>query len=268
MGRSEETVHVMFEEERKRRITEQVQEQGNVTVTELAAVFQVSESTIRRDLRELEEAGKIARTHGGAIALEQEKNEPTFLEKEDRFRTQKEAIALKALSLIEEGDTIFLDSGTTTYYLAKLLKSFVRLTVVTNSPMIVQELNQCPSIQLLVVGGSLRHNTQAIVGPYADRMIRTLHCDKLFLAINGIDRVYGLTTPNVEEAETKRQMVAAARQVILLADHSKYGKITLTKVAELAEIHQFIVDRALPAKAIEELQSEGIRILLAGGEQP
>jgi len=257
----------MFEEERKRSIMEQVQEQGKVTVGELAALYQVSESTVRRDLRELEEAGKICRTHGGAMALQEEKNEPSFGEKEDRFRPQKEAIALKALSLIEEGETIFLDAGTTTFYLAKLLKTFARLTVVTNSPMIVQELNQCKNIQLIVVGGSLRHNTQAIVGPYADRMIRTLHCDKLFLAINGIDREYGLTTPNVEEAETKRQMVQAARQVILLADHSKYGKITLAKVADLADVHQFIVDRAISAKAVEELQSEGIRILLAGGDE-
>lgn len=256
----------MFEEERKRKITDQVQEQGKVTVAELAEAFQVSESTIRRDLRELEEAGRIYRTHGGAMALQQDAGEPSFVEKEDRFRAQKEAIALKALALIEEGDTIFLDSGTTTYCLAKLLKTFSRLTVVTNSPMIVQELNQCKNIHLILIGGILRHNTQAVVGAYADRMIRSLHCDKLFLAINGIDREYGLTTPNVEEAETKRQMVQAARQVILLADHSKYGKITLAKVADLADIHQFIVNRAISPKAVEELQSEGIRVILAGGE--
>ncbi|MBW5447537.1 DeoR family transcriptional regulator [Cohnella sp. CFH 77786] len=254
---------MLFEEERKRQIAGYVQERGRASVPELAERFQVSESTVRRDLRDLEDAKQLRRTHGGAVALQQDGPEPSFVEKEDRFRAQKEAVAKQAVSFIEEGDTVFLDSGTTTYYLAKLLKSFQKLTVVTNSNMVAQELSQVKQLHLLLTGGTLRHETQAMVGPLADRAIGSLKVDKLFLAINAIDAESGLTTPNLTEAETKRSMMRSARQVILVTDHSKFGKVSFAKVADLSEIHHCVVDDEVAREVVQEMEAEGIKVTIA-----
>lgn len=251
---------MLFEEERKRKIVEYIQSHGRALVPELADRFQVSESTVRRDLRELEEAKLLRRTHGGAVLLQQDSVEPSFVEKEDRYRLQKEGVAQKALSFIEEGDTIFLDSGTTTYFIAKHLRNFQKLTVVTNSNMVVQELNQLKHLDLLLTGGTLRYETQAMVGPIADRAIDSIRVDKLFLAINGIDPDAGLTTPNLTEAETKRRMIQSAKQVILVTDHSKFGKVSFAKVAELSDIHHCIVDDELPAQSVRAMEAEGIKV--------
>lgn len=257
----------MFEEERKQKIAEYVISRSRASVQELAALFQVSESTVRRDLRDLEETKPLRRTHGGVVAIQnQEPFEPSFEEKEDRLRPQKEAVAKKAISFIDEGDTIFLDSGTTTYYLAKQLKSFKQLTVVTNSVMVAQELKSVNQIDVLLTGGTLRRETQAMVGPIAIQSIGSIRVDKLFLAINGIDPEAGLTTPNLLEAEVKRSMIRSAKQVILVTDHSKYGKITFAKVADLSEIHHCIInDDALTEQAAKEMELEGIKVTLARG---
>lgn len=254
----------LFEEERKREIAQYVQSRGRALVPELAVQFNVSESTVRRDLRDLEEARQLRRTHGGAVAIEQDSVEPTFIEKEDRYRSQKEEIARSALAFIEEGDTIFLDSGTTTYYLAQHLKDFQELTVVTNSNMVAEVLKQAKHIQILLTGGTLRHETQAMVGPLANRSIGAIRVNKLFLAMNGVDTDAGLTTPNLTEAETKRCMIQAANQIILVADHSKFGQISFAKVADLAEIHHCIVDEAVSEQAIGEMEAEGIKVTIAG----
>ncbi|WP_270166842.1 DeoR/GlpR family DNA-binding transcription regulator [Paenibacillus sp. SYP-B4298] len=255
---------MLFEEERKRKIAEYVQTRSRASVPELAAHFQVSESTVRRDLRDLEGEKLLRRTHGGAVALElQDSREPSFVEKEDRLAEQKELVAEAALSFIQEGDTIFLDSGTTTYRLAKRLKRLGKLTVVTNSTMVMQELHSSPMIELVMTGGSLRHETLAMVGPIADRAIASVRVEKLFLAINGIDPESGLTTPNLTEAQTKRMMMESAKQVYLLTDHSKYGKVAFAKVADLSEVHHIIVDDGISARAVQEMESEGIQVTIA-----
>jgi DeoR family fructose operon transcriptional repressor len=255
---------VLFEEERKQKIAEYVQARSRASVPELAGYFGVSESTVRRDLRDLEEAGQLRRTHGGAVAIQlQENQEPTFVEKEDRFRQQKELVAEAAAAFIQEGDTIFLDSGTTTFQLAKRLKTVGRLTVVTNSAMAVQELSQYRNIELVVTGGSLRPETQAMVGPVANRSIASIRVDKLFLATNGIDPVGGLTTPNLIEAETKSCMMDSAKRVILLTDHSKYGKVSFAKFGDISDIQHCIIDEGISAQAVKDLESEGIQVTIA-----
>ncbi|MNJ50381.1 Glucitol operon repressor [compost metagenome] len=254
----------LFEEERKREIAQYVQRQGRALVPELAEQFKVSESTVRRDLRDLEEAKQLRRTHGGAVAVEQDNAEPTFVEKEDRYRSQKEEIARSAAAFIEEGDTIFLDSGTTTYYLAQHLKDFQELTVVTNSNMVAEVLRPAKHIQILLTGGTLRHETQAMVGPLANRSIEAIRVNKLFLATNGVDTDAGLTTPNLTEAETKRCMIHAAKQIILVADHSKFGQISFAKVADLSEIHHCIVDDAVSEQVVGEMEAEGVKVTIAG----
>lgn len=242
---------------------EQIKLQSRVSVPELSQYFNVSESTIRRDLKELEDAKLIRRTHGGAIAIESVNFEPTYLEKEDQFRKEKEAIAKKAVEFIHEGDTLLLDSGTTIFHLVKELKKFDKLTVVTNSLIFAQELQDSQGIDVMITGGFLRKETLALVGPLAEQSLNKMKVDIAFIGTNGIDLIEGITTPNLVEAETKRKMIQSAKQVVLLADHSKLGKVAFAKVAELSEINKLIIDQEVPESVINSLKNLGMDVYTA-----
>ncbi len=252
----------LYSEERKKKILDFIQKHGKASVQELTEVFQVSESTVRRDLNDLEDAKLLKRAHGGALSLQNVNFEPTVGEKMVTHIKEKHAIAKKAVELIEEGDTILLDAGTTTFELAKELKTFSNLTVVTNDINISQELLHHPGIEIMVTGGMLRKETQAMVGPVAEQSLGMIRVDKLFLAINGLDLEAGLTTPNLIEAATKRKMITIAKQVILLADHSKLGKVYRAKVADIAEVNHVILDNALDEEILNQFKTTGISVHL------
>lgn len=253
-------VPIVYSEERKLIILEYVQQYSRASVQELSEHLQVSESTIRRDLKELEEAKLLSRTHGGAISLQGVNFEPTYREKEDKFRQEKAAIARKAVELIEEGDTILMDSGTTTFHMVQELKSFSRLTVVTNSLFLAQELQSIPGIDVLITGGALRRETLALVGPIAEQALDRVWVDKAFIATNGLDLGAGLTTPNLIEAAMKSKMIKTAKQVILLADHSKVGKVAFARFAEITEIQKCIIDNGVPERIVKEMRKIGIDV--------
>lgn len=250
----------MYSEERKMKILEYINKKSRASVQELSSIFDVSESTIRRDLQELEDAKLLRRTHGGAVSLQSVNFEPTFQEKEDKFRLEKEAIAARAVEFVQEGDTILLDSGTTILHLAKKLKKFSRLTIVTNALNFAQEFQDVQGIDVVLLGGMLRKETLALVGPLAEQSLSKLRVDKAFIATNGIDGVEGLTTPNMIEAATKRKMIKTAKQVILLTDHSKVGKVAFAKFADLKEIDKCIIDDAVSENFIQELARIGIDV--------
>jgi len=254
---------MLYGEERKKLIVEHVNQNGRASVQELCAEFQVSESTVRRDLKELEEEKLIKRAHGGAVSLQSVNFEPSFSEKEDKFQSEKKAIAEVAVSLIEEGDTILLDSGTTTFYMLEGLKQFSRLTVVTNSLVIALELQFHTKIDVLVLGGSLRSDTISLVGPVTNQSLNMIRVDKVFIGTNGIDLQEGLTTPNILEAETKKRMIHAAKQVIVLTDHSKVGKVSFAKIEELTNIDKCITDSKAPQIFINGLEEKGVDVYVA-----
>ncbi|MDC3417427.1 DeoR/GlpR family DNA-binding transcription regulator [Aquibacillus salsiterrae] len=252
----------MFMEERKEKILAYIKNQTRATVHDLTSYFQVSESTIRRDLKELEESNHIKRTHGGAVLAQSVSYEQTMLEKEKEFVEEKQAIARKAVTFIEPGDTILLDSGTTTYELSKELKSLPKLSIVTNSVAIMQELAKNPSHDVMLLGGSFRRETSALVGPFAEQSLKMIRIDKAFIGINGIDLKEGiLTTPNLMEATIKRLMIERARQSILLSDHSKVNKVNFAKVADLNDINDYIFDE-LPLDVTERIESYGVNVHL------
>jgi DeoR family fructose operon transcriptional repressor len=252
----------LYSEERKKIVLDYIQKYGKASVQELTEVLQVSEATVRRDLKDLEDAKLLKRTHGGALSLQNVNFEPTVGEKKVTHLKEKHAIAKKAVKLIDEGETILLDAGTTTFELAKELKSFAKLTVVTNAINISHELLSHPGIEVLVVGGMLRKETLAMVGPVAEQSLDMIRVDKLFLAINGLDLEAGLTTPNLIEAATKRKMIKIAKQVFLLADHSKVGKVSQAKVADIFEVNQVILDNAVAEDTLNQLKKMGITVHL------
>ena len=249
----------MFAEERKQRILAVLHQKPAVRVTELGRALRVSEASIRRDLADLERTGLLKRTHGGAIGARMAAIEPSLAEKEDQYQAEKAAIARLAATLVQPGDTIFLDAGSTTRQIARQLRHHHGITVVTNALNIAWELASS-DLDLLVTGGQVRRGILSQVGPLADHVIGAVHVDKLFLGANGVDINKGVTTPNLQEAQTKRAMVERASEVILVADHSKFGRITFGRICGLDRIHRVISDDGLPAAAATALSALGLKV--------
>jgi DeoR family fructose operon transcriptional repressor len=240
---------------------EYIYERRRATVAELSELFQVSEATVRRDLKEVEEANLVRRTHGGAIPPERVGFEPSFNEKKDQYAAEKQRIAEKAVDLIREGETVLLDSGTTTHQLARLLHRFSRLTVVTNSNNILQELQPAEHLELISTGGTVRRDTQSLVGPIAERALEMIKVDKAFLGTNALDLEEGISTPNLLEAQVKKAMIRAAKEVILLCDRSKLNRIAFAKVSPLSSVDILITDRQAPPDFLDRVREQGVRVI-------
>src|SRR5688572_24549599 len=222
----------MFAEERKQQILAALRRAPAVRAAELGRTLRTSLASIRRDLADLERSGLLKRTHGGAISNSLAASEPSLAQKEDQYQAEKAAIARLAASLVQPGDTVFLDAGSTTRQIARELRHHRNVTVVTNALNVAGELTSS-DLDVILTGGQLRRGVLSQVGPIAEQTIAGLHVDKLFLAANGIDLAKGVTTPNVAEARTKHAMVENAREVILVADHSKFGRVTFGRVCGL-----------------------------------
>ena len=258
----------MFVEERKQRILTALHRTPAVRVAELSRTLRVSTASIRRDLADLERAGLLKRTHGGAVTPRLAALEPSLAEKEDQHHAEKAAIAALAVGLIEQGDTILLDSGSTTRQIARELRHHRDVIVVTNALNIAWELASS-DLEVVLTGGQLRRGILSQVGPLADQAIASLHVDKLFLAANGIDLEKGVTTPSLIEAETKRTMVGRATRVILVADHTKFGRVTFSRICSLGEVHDLVTDDRLPASTAKTIADLGVRVHLASpGARP
>ncbi|MTH53501.1 DeoR family transcriptional regulator [Bacillus mangrovi] len=252
----------MFSEERQLKIIDFITSHSRASVQDLSNFLQVSESTIRRDLKELQKNNQIHRTHGGAVSLDNVNYEPTIRAKEIEYVQEKVAIAKKAVQWIQDGDTILLDSGTTTLPMMNELKEFKNLTIVTNSVLLLRDYSPIPGVHLIFLGGSLRQETLAAVGPFAEQNLSMIRVDKAFVAINGIHLSEGLTTPNLTEARIKKMMIQNAQSVILLSDSSKAGKICFSKVADLEEIDVLISDAGLDPAIKEDIERRGIKVQL------
>ncbi|OLN29726.1 DeoR/GlpR family DNA-binding transcription regulator [Desulfosporosinus metallidurans] len=250
----------MFAEERKAEILQLMESGQPVKVGDLSQRFDVSESTIRRDLQELENVGLIQRTHGGAISV-QSSFELSYQEKEIRFYDEKQKIAKAAVDLVKDGETVFLDTGTTTLQIAFALRGKT-ITVATNSMDIAQVFAEDPQVEVIVLGGSLRKNIRSLVGFLTNEMLAKLHFDKVFLAANAVDLELGVTTPNLMEAETKRHMVKAGKEVILVVDHSKLWEKAMCKICSLSEINLLLSDDGVDEADIKRL-SEYVQVQIA-----
>ncbi|WP_214881227.1 MULTISPECIES: DeoR/GlpR family DNA-binding transcription regulator [unclassified Exiguobacterium] len=221
----------MLTKQRHQLILQRLSEQKVVKLKELVDLTDSSESTIRRDLTDLEEEGYLARVHGGATLIATPDEEPTFEEKRDRFVDEKVAIARKAATFIEDGMSIYLDAGTTTQAMVPFLEG-KKIVVVTNSLPIANELFDL-DIKTFVIGGELKRSTQALVGYNARESMMNYRVDLAFLGMNGIDLEAGYTTPDPEEALVKKTAIELAQTSFVLADASKIGKRTFSRVATL-----------------------------------
>lgn len=250
----------MFAEERRNEILNLIESGKPVKVGDLSQRFGVSESTIRRDLQELENGGVIQRTHGGAISV-QSSFELSYQEKEVRNFEEKQKIARAAAELVKDGESVFLDSGTTTLQIALALRG-KSITIATNSMDVAQVFSDDSSVEVIVLGGSLRKSIRSLVGYLTNEMLGRLHFDKVFLAANAVDPELGVTTPNLIEAETKSHMVRAGKEVILVMDHSKIWEKSMCKICSLDEINLLLTDDGLEESEVKGL-SQYVQVQIA-----
>lgn len=255
---------VVFAEERKTKILELLARNKKLLVPELCEYFKVSPATIRNDLRELGESGLLKRTHGGALLNEKARYEPDSYQKQISYASQKRDIARMAYSLIDDGDTIALDTGTTTMELARLLADRKGITVVTNDLQIASMLESNDGISVILTGGTLKRKFHCLIGPMAVSALRGLNVDKAFMGTNGITLAQGCTTPDLEQAEIKKSMVAIASEVVVLADNSKFGRKSFAGFLALDDIGTVISDTGLPESEKIPYLECGIKFLSAG----
>jgi DeoR/GlpR family transcriptional regulator of sugar metabolism len=250
--------------QRQTLILERVREQGGVRVTDLVRELGVSDMTVRRDLELLDERGLIEKVHGGAAAIDGSALfEPGFTVKSGLMEAEKGLIAASAASMVAPGTAIAVSAGTTTYALAKRLTDIAGLTVLTNSVPVADVLyRDGRSDQTVILSGGVRTPSDALVGPFAVEVIRSLHVDSVFMGTHGMDPRSGLTTPNILEAETNRALIEAGRRLIVLADHTKWGTIGISSVARLEDADTIVSDSGLDQAARSQLASSVRRLIL------
>ncbi|GIF72669.1 DeoR/GlpR family DNA-binding transcription regulator [Asanoa siamensis] len=253
----------MYAEERQEEIRRLARAQGRVDVTALADAFQVTAETVRRDLTVLERAGVLRRVHGGAIPVERIGFEPALAARDSVLITEKERIAKAALAELPDEGAVILDAGSTTARLAQALPADRELSVVVNSPVLATLLGTRANLTVLLLGGRVRGKTLATVDDWALRPLADMYVDVAFMGTNGCSVERGLTTPDPAEATVKRAMIAAARRVVLLADHTKIGNDYLARFGGLSDLDVLITDTGLDAELAGDVEAAGVRVVRA-----
>ena len=245
---------------RRQVILEQLQSHKAVKTSELSETFAVSSMTIRNDLNALAEQGQLMRVHGGAIARQWLTAEPSYHDKTDINRIEKEGIGQEAATLIEEGMAVFIGNGTTTMEIIKHLPQDRHFRVFTNALNHALEVNQLPQADVFVVGGYLREVSLAMVGRLAHQALQGIYFDLAFLGVNGISIKHGLTIPSLEEAEIATEIIERSQRTVVVADHTKFGIVAHGKIADITDIDAIITDSGLDPRLMNSLSNLDVEI--------
>jgi DeoR family transcriptional regulator, aga operon transcriptional repressor len=253
----------LLTEQRRRNLLDLVDQQGQVTVAEMVKRFSISAVTVRGDLDALASLGAVVRSHGGAVRRLEATQDYPLRAKETLHRDEKVRIGKAAAELVEPGETIILDSGTTTAEIARHLKRLKMqpLTVITNALNIAIELADSPGISLIMIGGLLRPVSCSFVGPQAEAMMNEFHANRLFLAVDGFDLENGPSTPDVLEAQLNNVMIRSAREVNVVTDFSKLGRRSVSRIGPFNRIRRLITDHRAPQEFTEGLRKSGIEVI-------
>lgn len=249
-------------EERRRKITELVAHQDRVTVDELSRSFSVSPVTVRSDLDALAGSGVLVRSHGGALKPMVDAEDMPIHFKETLHHEEKVRIGLAAAKMIRSGETVMLDSGTTTAEVARQIKRLKpeSLTIITNALNIAMEFASLPSVRLIMLGGILRGMSYSLVGPHAEQALRSLHADQLFLGVDGLDPDIGLMTPDPLEAQLCATMIEISRNVVVVADSSKFERRSLSVIAKLDVVDKVITDGGISPSWAAALRARSVDV--------
>ena len=247
--------------ERHSIILELLREFGKVDVADLSSKLKVSAVTIRKDLDLLEEKRLLYRTHGGAILADPYIATRKVSEKEKLRPEVKRRIGLKAVELLSPQDALIIASGTTVQAFARCIEN-MKLTVITSAMNVAMELLDKPDIEIIQLGGIIRHSSASAVSEYAIRMLDNFCCSKLFLGVDGIDPEYGLSTTHIQEACLNQAMIAAATKTIVLADSSKFGRRGFSKICNMSDIDWVITDSGISPKMLEAIEEQGVKVTI------
>jgi DeoR/GlpR family transcriptional regulator of sugar metabolism len=254
----------MLAEERRFQIREILAAQRTVSAKDLCERLNVTAVTIRRDLEALEREGVLVRSHGGAVSRMSSTNfQPSYDALLRSNTAEKLEIARAAEQYVLDGDTVFLEGSTTVFELARLLTQRQRLTVVTNSPSIVCELQRSPGVAVLCTGGALVKDTFYLSGEWTQRALQEIRLDKAILGVSAIDPQYGVSTASHAEAQIKKMIIKAAKTRIALADHGKFGRQSFAYVGPVTDLNVLITDAATDARHLKELREAGVQVTVA-----
>ena len=249
-----------YAEERHDLIVRTVEEHGRASVGELAQVCRVSTVTIRKDLSALEAASRLVRTHGGALARGTGRGELAFEVRERLMREEKEAIGAAAADLVEGGESIAIDASTTALLCSRWLRTRRELTVITNGIRLAAELAAVSGISVVMPGGRLRWEAFSLVGVWGDPVLQGANINTAFVGAVGLTVENGLTDVTEEEAAVKRAMVASARRVVALVDHTKWGRVAFATFCPMDQIDLVITDAAAPEEMVAAVRSLGVEV--------
>jgi len=259
---AEPTLDGLMAEERRTQILQIVRSTGRAKVNELTHLFNTSAVTIRNDLKELHQRGLVVRSHGGAMRPDSILREPPVLERLKEHSHEKQRIGERAAALIGDGETIILDSGTTTLEIARHLKKKQGLHVITNGVNIAAELLDARDVQTFIIGGTVRGESASISGRFSEEMFDQFSADKLFLSGAGCDLDFGISGANLEETMVNRAMLRISREIILVADSSKFSKRSMTRIAPFSEVDTVISDTGMNEETQARLRALGCNLIL------
>ncbi len=249
---------------RRKKILNLLEENGQVYVDELSKMFKVSVVTIRNDLDQLESKNLLIRARGGAMKHEHNVAIDYRISEKNKFHlSEKVKIGKEAAKLINEHETIILDSGTTTLEIAKNLKDIRSLNLITNAINIINQLIQHPDINVIIPGGILRKESHSLVGPMAEKTIKNFSVDKVFIGVDGISPDLGAFTPNIEEASLNQIMIELAKEVIVVTDSSKFKKRSLAFICPIEKIDFIVTDNGISQDDIQRFSEKGIKVIIA-----
>jgi DeoR/GlpR family transcriptional regulator of sugar metabolism len=249
--------------ERQEQILRYVEQRQRVSLAAICAEFGVSPATARRDLDALAGRGAVQRVHGGALAVRQAPPELPALQRAGEQAAAKERIGAAAAALIESGETVFISSGTTALAVARHLRDRQALTVVTNSLLAANALADAPGITLVTLGGMLRRSEMSFIGHLTEQALSEIRVDKIILGIRAIDIAHGLTNDFSAETRTDREILKLGRELIIVADHTKCGRVAAAYVAPLSAIHTLVTDSGTPPEFTSQLEARGVRVIVA-----
>lgn len=252
----------IFVEERRECIMKLLQKYRRITLVELSKAFDVGEVTLRRDLNELEAKGLIRRTHGGAILVDNASEEIAIKERESKNKEEKERIARFISQIVRNGETLMMDGGSTTLHIAQMLKNKNELAIITNTPVIANELVGINGNRVILTGGVLQAKTHALVGPVAKYALSGLHADKVILGMTAMLPEEGFFTVNHYEAEIKRTMMRCGKEVIVAIDSSKIGNITFSFVSDFSRVDKLVIDSGISKEQIETIERQDVEVIV------
>jgi DeoR/GlpR family transcriptional regulator of sugar metabolism len=248
--------------ERQKKILNVLEQRENARVSELSDLLGVSVATIRRDLNKLREMGEIERFHGGAVLSLPSAPEPPVIQRSNENITEKERIGKTAAALIQDGDVIFIGSGTTALEVARNLLGYKNLTVITNSLTVINKLGNDGNITLVSTGGIFRRSELSFIGHLTENALSELRPQKVIMGIRAISLQDGLTNEYLPEVNTDRAIIRAASEVIIVADHSKFGKVSTAFVAPINAIHKLVTDDRTSKEIIASIQAQGVEVIV------